>query len=122
MELRGRDDGHPDYTCEKLIIATGQTSEENIPRSLAQDRRYMYAYPFRPAETHGGEKYDILSQATVFRVTVVYGCENPALDAVYLFAKLGKMVDWVSHSPRRSGFRSRIFWACCVLGGRTLAI
>lgn len=87
----GKPDRSPDYTCDKLIVATGQTSEESIPENLLAARS-----SFVPIihSKHMGKKYEMLAVETVSRIAI-YGAGKSALDAVYMCAKIGKRVDWI---------------------------
>lgn len=86
----GRQDGHPDYTCDKLIIATGQTSEENIPENLTVTTGSL---PIVHSK-YMGKSYDKIAGDSVSNVTI-YGGGKSAFDAVYMCVKAGKKVDWV---------------------------
>ena len=82
-------DGTPDYTCDKLIVATGQTSEELIPDITGIGTTSLPVIHSK----YLGKSYEKIAVNTS-RITV-YGGGKSALDAVYLGAKLGKKVDWV---------------------------
>ena len=87
----GKQDGSPDYTCDKLIVATGQTSEESIPQNLlAAETSFVPIIHSR----YVGKKHEILAAETVSRIAV-YGAGKSAMDAVYMSAKMGKKVDWI---------------------------
>ena len=94
----GRQDGIPDYTCDKLIVATGQTSEENIPKHLEGGSSSL---PIVHSK-YMGKHYDKIAGDCVSRVTI-YGGGKSALDAVYMCAKIGKKVDWVIRPDEAGG-------------------
>ncbi|KAF8470841.1 hypothetical protein BDZ91DRAFT_678162 [Kalaharituber pfeilii] len=86
----GKEDGTPDYVCDKLIVASGQTSDENYPEGLDTSS-------FTPLTLHSkyiGKNSELLLSDKISTVTV-YGGGKSALDAVYLCAHAGKKVQWV---------------------------
>jgi len=82
-------DGTPDYTCDKLIVATGQTSEELIPSITGIETTSLPVIHSK----YLGKSYEKVA-ANTSKITV-YGGGKSALDAVYMGVKLGKKVDWV---------------------------
>ncbi|RPB25864.1 FAD/NAD(P)-binding domain-containing protein [Terfezia boudieri ATCC MYA-4762] len=82
-------DSTPDYICDKLIVATGQTSEELIPHITGIETASLPVIHSK----YLGKSYEKIATNTS-RITV-YGGGKSALDAVYMSAKLGKRVDWV---------------------------
>lgn len=80
--------------CDKLILATGLTSQPNIP-VLPNDE-------FKCPTFHSQElglKHDFLESSVIKRITV-YGGGKSALDIVSTCVDLGKHVDWII---RRTG-------------------
>jgi dimethylaniline monooxygenase (N-oxide forming) len=74
---------------DKVIVATGLTSNPNIPNLETVD--------FTPPTFHTmelGERLEWIRRDEVETVTV-YGGGKSAVDAVYTCAKMGKRVDWV---------------------------
>ena len=82
-------DGTPDYICDKLIVATGLTSEEFIPNIPGIETTSLPVIHSK----YLGKNYEKVVGNTS-KITV-YGGGKSALDVVYLGAKLGKKVDWV---------------------------
>jgi dimethylaniline monooxygenase (N-oxide forming) len=74
---------------DKVIVATGLTSNPNIPN--------LETVGFAPPTFHTvelGDRLEWIRREEVETVTV-YGGGKSAVDAVYTCAKMGKQVDWV---------------------------
>jgi len=110
----GKPDGSPDYICDKLIVATGQTSEESIPENLL-----AAGSSFVPIihSKYMGKKYEILAAENVSRIAI-YGSGKSALDAVYMCAKMGKRVDWIIR-PDEVGAGAAYFAPAVSVGGKS---
>lgn len=83
-------------TCSKLIVATGQTSKPFVPFSSgSQDFRK----PIIHSADLGTTGQSILHADSTNHITVLGGSKS-AHDTVYMFAKAGKSVTWLT---RRTG-------------------
>lgn len=80
----------------KLILATGVTNEPNQPRTSGEGE---FGAPIVHSARLGQEATRLLGDSNIKRVTVLGGGKS-AYDAVYMFARAGKHVDWII---RRSG-------------------
>lgn len=93
IKTTGSSDESPLY-CDKLILATGLTSQPNIP-DLPNDELKLPTFHSQGL----GLKHDLLASQAIKRV-VVYGGGKSSLDVVSTCVDLGKRVDWVI---RRAG-------------------
>lgn len=82
-------DGTPNYICDQLIVATGQTSEELIPDIIGIETTTLPVIHSK----YLGKNYEKIATNTS-KITV-YREGKSALDAVYMGVQLGKKVDWI---------------------------
>ena len=85
-----------ELTCSKLVVATGQTSEPFVP-SIAG--RKGFRKPIIHSADLGNAGQSILHDESTNHITVLGGSKS-AHDTVYMFAKSGKSVTWLT---RRTG-------------------
>lgn len=77
--------------CDKLIVAAGVNSIPNVPGDIdcsSYSGTVMHSKDV-------GTKHGLLTSGIAQRVTVVGGNKS-AVDVVYLCARVGKQVDWIS--------------------------
>jgi cation diffusion facilitator CzcD-associated flavoprotein CzcO len=100
-------------SCDKLIVATGLTSEPNWP-DIPRDNFNGIVMHCKSVAVHNGS----LTSRKVNQVTVYGGCKS-GIDAVILCLTAGKKVNWVirdkgngpgiKYSRRFFGIRSRLY-------------
>ncbi|PVF97883.1 FAD/NAD(P)-binding domain-containing protein [Serendipita vermifera] len=95
--FQGRNEGEQPLVCDKLIIATGLTSQTNVPDIPSQN--------FTPLTFHSrytGKYYASLQSKDVETVCV-YGGGKSAYDAVAAAANNGKRVHWIIRGGNGGG-------------------